>query len=70
MFRRSAALVKLRFDVTAHLIVPAGEDAARARHAVEKAERNCLISTSLKGSISLDVTVAVGEAMAVEVPAS
>jgi peroxiredoxin-like protein len=46
-----------RFDMTAHLVVPAGEDTDRARRALEKAERNCLISRSLKASIVLDVTV-------------
>jgi peroxiredoxin-like protein len=46
-----------RFEMTAHLVVPAGEDTARARQALEKAERNCLISRSLKASIALDATV-------------
>jgi organic hydroperoxide reductase OsmC/OhrA len=46
-----------RFDMTAHLVVPAGEDTDRARQALEKAERNCLISRSLKASFVLDVTV-------------
>ena len=51
-----------RLDIAAHLIVPRGEDAERARRALEKAERACLISSSLKGSIGLDVTVEVGAA--------
>jgi organic hydroperoxide reductase OsmC/OhrA len=59
-----------QFDVTAHLVVPFGEDADRARHALEKAERNCLISNSLKGSIGLDVTVSIGEPVEAEVPVS
>ena len=46
-----------RFDITAHLVVAAGEDADRARRALEKSERTCLISSSLKGSIGLDATV-------------
>ena len=50
-----------RFDMTAHLVVTAGEDTARARQALEKAERNCLISRSLKASIALDVTVEIAE---------
>jgi organic hydroperoxide reductase OsmC/OhrA len=50
-----------RFDITAHLVVGAGEDADRARHALEKSERNCLVSSSLKGSIGLDATIEVGE---------
>ena len=33
-----------RFDITAHLVVGAEEDADRARHALEKSERNCLVS--------------------------
>ena len=45
------------FDITAHLVVPAGVDADAARHALEKAERNCLITNSLKGSIVLAATV-------------
>ena len=48
-----------RFDMTAHLVVPAGEDTDRARQALEKAERNCLISRSLKAAIALDITVEV-----------
>ena len=50
-----------RFDITAHLVVGAGEDVDRARQALEKSERNCLVSSSLKGSIGLDATVEVGE---------
>jgi organic hydroperoxide reductase OsmC/OhrA len=50
--------------------VPFGEDAERARHALDKAERNCLISNSLKGSIRLNATVSIGEAVELEVPAS
>jgi peroxiredoxin-like protein len=50
-----------RFDMTAHLVVPAGEDTDRARQALEKAERNCLISRSLKASIVLKITVEVAE---------
>ena len=50
-----------RFDITARLVVAAGEDADRARHALEKSERNCLISSSLKASIGLDASVEVAE---------
>lgn len=46
-----------RFDLTAHLVVPAGVDAETARQALEKAERNCLISSSLKAAIGLDARV-------------
>jgi peroxiredoxin-like protein len=49
------------FDMRAHLMIPAGEDTDRARQALEKAERNCLISRSLKASIALDVTVEIAE---------
>jgi organic hydroperoxide reductase OsmC/OhrA len=41
------------FDVLAHLEVPAGTDPEQARRALEKAERTCLISNSLKGTIHL-----------------
>ena len=50
-----------RFDMTAHLVVPAGEDTDRARQTLEKSERKCLISNSLKASIALDITVEVAE---------
>jgi organic hydroperoxide reductase OsmC/OhrA len=41
------------FEVVAHLDVPAGTSADAARRALEKAERNCLISNSLKGTLRL-----------------
>lgn len=44
-------------NIAAHLVVPRGEDPERARRALEKTERACLISSSLKGSISIDATV-------------
>lgn len=50
-----------QFDVTAHLVVPAGQDADRARQAIEKAERHCLISRSLKAAVALDATVEIAE---------
>jgi organic hydroperoxide reductase OsmC/OhrA len=53
--------------MTPHLVVPAGVDAAGARHALEKAERNCLISSSLKASIALDATIEIAEAAEVKV---
>jgi organic hydroperoxide reductase OsmC/OhrA len=46
-----------RFDVAAHLVVGPGQDPDRARHALEKAERNCLISRSLKGPVALSAVV-------------
>ncbi|HXW08378.1 MAG TPA: OsmC family protein [Vicinamibacterales bacterium] len=59
-----------RFDVTAHLVVPDGEDAERARHALEKAERTCLISNSLNGARCLAATVSIDEPVELKVPAS
>ena len=41
------------FEVFAHIQVPAGTDPDHARRALEKAERGCLISNSLKGAIRL-----------------
>jgi organic hydroperoxide reductase OsmC/OhrA len=55
--------------MTAHLVVPAGEDAARARHALEKAERNCLISSSLKAPIALSATIEIAQLSELKVPA-
>jgi organic hydroperoxide reductase OsmC/OhrA len=51
-----------RVDIAAHLVVPRGEDAERARRALEKTERACLISSSLKGSIGLDARVEIAAA--------
>ena len=45
------------FDMAARLVVPAGVDHEAARHALEKAERNCLISSSLKAAVALDTRV-------------
>jgi len=47
------------FDVRARLDVPAGSDPERARRLLEKAERTCLISNSLKGAICLTPEVEV-----------
>ena len=49
------------FELTAHLVVPAGDD-ARARHLLEKAERNCLITSSLKASVALQAKVTIAAA--------
>ena len=57
------------FGMTAHLVVPPGVDADHARHALEKAERNCLISRSLKASVALDTTVEIAEPSELRVPA-
>ena len=57
------------FHLTAHLVVPAGVDADAARQAMEKAERNCLISNSVKAAITLDATVEIAEPAEPRVPA-
>ena len=41
------------FDLTARLDVPEGGDRQLAQTALEKAERNCLVSSSLKGMVHL-----------------
>ena len=51
-----------RFDVTARLVVPDGKDLARAQHLLEKAERSCLITNSLKAEIVVDARVQSGRA--------
>jgi len=53
------------FDLTAHLVVPAGVNAEAARHALEKAERNCLISSSLKAAVALDARVEIAAELGV-----
>lgn len=58
-----------RFDMTAHLVVPAGADADVARRALEKAESNCLISNSMKASIALIATVDVEASTELKMPA-
>jgi organic hydroperoxide reductase OsmC/OhrA len=57
------------FHMTARLVVPAGVDAGAARQTMEKAERYCLISNSVKASITLDATVEIGEPAEPRVPA-
>ena len=57
------------FDMTAHLVVPHGVNADQARHALEKAERTCLISNSLKASTALAATVEVAESADQRMPA-
>ncbi len=55
-----------QFDLHARLTLPHGENTDRARHALDKAERNCLISSSLKASVHL--TASVEPAEQVEAP--
>ena len=57
------------FDMTAHLVVPRGVNADQARQALEKAERTCLISNSLKAPIALAATVEIAEPADQRVPA-
>jgi organic hydroperoxide reductase OsmC/OhrA len=57
------------FDMRAHLMVPAGGDTDRARRALEKAERNCLISSSLKAAVALDATIEIAELAEMKPPA-
>jgi len=59
----------IRFDMTAHLVVPAGADAAAATRMLEKAERQCLISSSLKAPVALDAAVESATPAEVRLPA-
>jgi organic hydroperoxide reductase OsmC/OhrA len=45
------------FDLVARLEVPDGVDPGTATQALERAERNCLVSNSLKGAVHLHPTV-------------
>lgn len=45
------------FDLRARLSIPPTMDAGQARRALEKAERQCLISTSLKAPIHLTIVI-------------
>jgi organic hydroperoxide reductase OsmC/OhrA len=49
-----------RFTTRARLVIPAGGDAARGRTLMEKAERICLVSNSLKGERHLESEVVEG----------
>ena len=46
-----------RFDIHARLTVPPETDLERARRVLEKAERGCLITNSLKGEVQLTIDV-------------
>jgi peroxiredoxin-like protein len=48
-----------RFEIHAHLTVPSETDGERARVLLEKAERGCLITNSLKGDAHLTAEIAV-----------
>ena len=47
------------FDLRARVMVPAGTDPDQARRVLDKAERGCLISNSLKATVRLEGDVAV-----------
>jgi organic hydroperoxide reductase OsmC/OhrA len=47
----------VRFDIHAHLRLPADADPEMGRKALEKAEHNCLVSNSLKATIHLTSTI-------------
>jgi len=47
----------VKFEIHAHLAVPAGIGAEQARRALEKAERSCLITNSLKAPVHLESTI-------------
>jgi peroxiredoxin-like protein len=51
------ALQFTEFEVRARLSIPATMDAAQARRALEKAETQCLISNSLKGTMHLTIAI-------------
>lgn len=46
-----------RFDLRAHLVVPAGVDQAKADRILHKSEAVCLVTNSLKSEMSLATTV-------------
>ncbi len=50
----------VRFDVVARLEVTPGTDPAQAEAALQRAERGCLISNSLKAAVHLETRVEVG----------
>lgn len=50
-----------RFELKARLLVPPDVDIAGAQLLLERAERNCLISSSLKASTVLDAAVAIAQ---------
>jgi organic hydroperoxide reductase OsmC/OhrA len=53
-----------RFSMRTRLEVPAGTDADHARRILEKAEHNCLISSSLKAATDLETEVIAAAAAA------
>jgi uncharacterized OsmC-like protein len=49
-----------RFDTKATLTLPAGVEEARARRVLEKAERNCIITASLKAEARVEMVIVGG----------
>jgi organic hydroperoxide reductase OsmC/OhrA len=49
-----------RFTTRARLVIPAGGDATRAHSLLEKAEKVCLVSNSLKGERQLECEIVEG----------
>ena len=47
------------FEVRARLMLPPGVDHALAQRALEKAERNCLVTNSLKAAVRLETEIGV-----------
>jgi uncharacterized OsmC-like protein len=47
------------FDLHAAVTVPAGVDADQIRHLLDKAERGCLITNSLKAEVRLTTDIQV-----------
>jgi organic hydroperoxide reductase OsmC/OhrA len=47
-------------DIHAHLVLPAGADCDHAKRTLERAERGCLISNSLKAVTHLEMNVDAG----------
>jgi len=45
------------FEVTAELTIPAGTDQAKAESILEKAEKHCLITNSMKASSHLSASI-------------
>jgi hypothetical protein len=46
-----------RYATVAKLTVPSGADVAKARDLLERAERGCLITNSLRGTQTLDTEI-------------
>jgi organic hydroperoxide reductase OsmC/OhrA len=56
-FERTTRFVE--FEIRARLYLPSGTDPDRGKHALEKAEKSCLISNSLTAGIHLIPTIEV-----------